>query len=138
MQNPFQVSFKGMEPNKAVESEVRAWVTKLSSLIDAARMMSGRMVIESAEQNGSQRHHGPRYHAYMELTTLDAAVIVERDQVGNDAHEDVFVAVRNAFRLLRRQLVAVRARQQETNPDRDGNADSDAVVVVDPPVNGAG
>lgn len=124
MQNPFQVTFKGMDPNKEVEAEVRAWLLKLGSLTDAARMMSGRMVIESIERTGAQRNSGSRYCASVELLTLDDDVIVARDQVGNAAHEDVYVAVRNAFRLLRRQL--------ETSNER--RLLIAATVLPDPPV----
>src|SRR3954471_9522170 len=106
VQNPFRIAFKGMEPNKAVETEVRAWLTKLSPLTDATRMMSGNLVIESVEQRGSRGRSGLRYCARMELTTLDTVLVIDRDGAGNAAHEDVYVAVRNAFRLLRRELVA--------------------------------
>src|SRR6516164_4802881 len=37
MQNPFQIAFKGMDRNPALEDEVRAWLVRLSALTDAAR-----------------------------------------------------------------------------------------------------
>jgi ribosome-associated translation inhibitor RaiA len=101
-----------MDPNKALESEVRAWMDRLSPLTDATRMMSGHMVIESVERKGTQRHSGMRYGVHLELTTLDTELVIELDQEGNTAHEDVYVAIRNAFRLLRRQLVAEQERRR--------------------------
>jgi len=80
MQNSVHVVFKGMDPNKDVEAEVRAWMVKLGSLTDAAGMIGGCMVVESIERTGAQRHGGSRYVGAIELTTLDADVVVARDQ----------------------------------------------------------
>jgi hypothetical protein len=128
LQNPFHTIYKGMDPIKDLEVEVRAWMAKLAPLIDAAGMMSGRMVIESIERTGAQRHGGLRYCAYIELSTLRADVVVARDQVGNEPHEDVYVAVRNAFRLLRRLLTA----NQESRTLLDAAAGVTATDAVGP------
>jgi hypothetical protein len=111
MQNSFQVVFKGMDPNKEIEAEVRAWAVKLRSLTDAAGLLSGHVVVESLERTGAQRHGGARFCATVELRTLEANVVIAADQDGNKMHEDVYVAVRNAFRALRRELVVHNQRR---------------------------
>src|SRR6185369_6331604 len=95
---------------------------KLAPLTDAARMMSGRMVIESVERKGAQRHGGMRYCAHLALTTLDTELIIGFDGDDSAGHEDVYVAIRDAFRLLRRQLAAERERRR---PEAEGG-DRDA------------
>jgi hypothetical protein len=106
MHNSFSVVFKGMDTNKDVETEVRAWIVKIRPLTDAARMLSGRVIVESIERTGAQRNSGVRYGASVEIATLDEDVVAGPDHADNAAHEDVYVAVRNAFRLVRRELAA--------------------------------
>jgi hypothetical protein len=127
MQNPFQIAFKGMDRNPALEDEVRAWLVRLSALTDAARMMSGRIVIESVERKGLQRGGGMRYCSRLELTTLDTELVVDGDVEGNAAQEDVYVAIRNSFRLLRHQLVAEGERLKRTRDVNPAAGDPPAV-----------
>jgi hypothetical protein len=115
MQNSIDVVFKGMDRSKEIEAEVGAWMLKLRSLSDAAGMMSGQIVVESMERTGAQRHSGRRFSASVALATLDADVMVARDQDGNAAHEDVYVSVRNAFRALRRRLETDNERRLATS-----------------------
>ena len=54
-----------------------------------------------------------------ELTTLDTEMVIKVDQEGNTAHEDVYVAIRNAFRLLRECY----QERNRTDPLRAGSPD---------------
>jgi cold shock CspA family protein len=103
MDNGFRIAFRGTDANKPAEAEVRAWLDKLAPLTAAAGVTGGQIVIEGLAQS----HHGGRYRAHMELTIPGGAVVVGPDHEGNAAHEDVYVAIRNAFRGLRRRLVAI-------------------------------
>ena len=128
MHNSFSVVFKGMDPSKDVETEVRAWIVKIRPLTDAARMLSGRVVVESIERTGAQRNSGVRYGASVEIATLDEDVVAGPDHVDNPAHEDVYVAVRNAFRLVRRELATSIERRSVTGASE---AASDPVVIAE-------
>jgi cold shock CspA family protein len=98
IQNRFQIAFKGMDVNRAIEAEVRAWLDKLAAPMVAAGITGGKIVVESVDG----RHLGSRHRA----------LAIGPDHPANGAHEDVFVAVRNAFRALRRLLADEQERRQ--------------------------
>ena len=98
--DPIQVKFKGMDANKLVEAEVRAWLQKLAPLTAAACVSGGLVVVEAAARN----LEGWAHHARIELKADGGPIVVGPEHAGNNAHEDVYIAVRNAFRGLRRLL----------------------------------
>jgi hypothetical protein len=110
-----------MDRSLALEDEVRAWLGRLSALTDAARMMSGRIVIESVERKGPRRSGVTCYCSRLELTTIDEELVVDSHVEGNAAQEDVYGAIRNSFRLLRHQLV-VETERLKSAPDADPTA----------------
>jgi ribosome-associated translation inhibitor RaiA len=97
--HPCQITFKGMDPSEAGRVEVRAWLEKLGAL--TTPMIGGQVVIEAVDEG---RREDRRYHVRMELTMPEGVVVVGPEHPSNGAHEDVYVAIRNAFRAARRQL----------------------------------
>lgn len=95
---PCQITFKGMVGAEGPRSEVRAWLDKLGAL--TAPMTGGLLVIELVDRGAKETH----YQVHMNLTMPSGIVIVPLDHPSNAAHEDIFVAIRNAFRAARRQL----------------------------------
>jgi hypothetical protein len=87
-----------MDPAEAVRQEVRAWLPRLGVL--AHQVTKGHIRIEALEAHRRER----LYQAGMELTMPDGIVTVTQVHPSNLAHEDVYVAVRNAFRAARREL----------------------------------
>jgi ribosome-associated translation inhibitor RaiA len=107
--HPCHITFKGMDPTEAVRVEVRAWLDRLGPLTTS--MIGGQVVVEAVDEG---RRDDRRYHVRMELTMPEGVVTVGPDHPSNGAHEDVYVAVRNAFRAARRQLeVSIQARPPE-------------------------
>jgi hypothetical protein len=107
--HPCHIAFKGMDPSEAGRVEVRAWLDRLGPL--TTRMIAGQVVIEAIDEG---RRDDRRYHVRMELTMPEGVVSVGPDHPSNGAHEDVYVAIRNAFRAARRQLeLSVQARPPE-------------------------
>src|ERR1022692_2138389 len=97
--HPCQIIFKGMDPSEPGRVEVRAWLDKLGAL--TTPMIGGQVVIEAVDEG---RREDRRYHVRMELTMPEGLVVVGPEHPSNAAHEDVYVAIRNAFRAARRQL----------------------------------
>jgi hypothetical protein len=95
---PCQITFKGMVGAEGPRSEVRAWLEKLGAL--TAPMTGGHLVIELVDRGAKETH----YQVHLDLTMPSGIVIVPLDHPNNAAHEDIFVAIRNAFRAARRQL----------------------------------
>jgi len=100
LRRPCQITFSGMVASEPPRAEVHAWLEKLDAL--TASMTDGQVLIEAVDRGRHERH----YRVRMSLTLTTGVVIVDYDHPSNVPHEDVFVAIRNAFRAARRQLEA--------------------------------
>ncbi|KTD17670.1 HPF/RaiA family ribosome-associated protein [Legionella jordanis] len=99
MQLPIQVVFRNMDPSPAAEEKARSLATKLERYFD--KIMGCRIVIESPHRH---HHKGKLYHVRIDLTVPNAELVVSREPSDHHAHEDVFVAIRDAFDAIKRQL----------------------------------
>jgi cold shock CspA family protein/ribosome-associated translation inhibitor RaiA len=88
-----------MDPSDAVEAKVRERVDRLETFF--GRINACRVVVEAPH-----RHHrkGKIYHVRIEIGVPGRTLIVDRDPGQHHAHEDVYVAIRDAFDAARRQL----------------------------------
>lgn len=102
MQIPLQVTLKDMPQSEAVESRIREKAEKLSRFYD--RIISCRVVVESPQRH---QHQGKLYSVRIDLTVPGAELVANRAQ-----DEDVYVAVRNAFVAITRQLEDFARRQR--------------------------
>lgn len=99
MQLPLQITFRKMAPSPAVEAHIRERATELERFF--GRIMACRVVVEAS----SRRHEqGNIYHLVIDLTVPGREIVVRRDPPEHQAHEDILVAVRDAFDSARRQL----------------------------------
>lgn len=97
-----QISFSRMPANEEARAEVHAWVERLGEL--TSRMTAGQVLIEAVDQGRKER----QYRVRMDLTLPTGVVAVDYDHPNNRPHQDICVAIRNAFRAARRQLEAHR------------------------------
>lgn len=99
MQIPVQVTFRNMDPSEAVEANVREKAEKLERYFD--RIISCRVVVESPHR----RHHkGKLYNVSIDIGVPGKEIVVNHSGPKNHAHEDVYVAVRDAFKSASRRL----------------------------------
>lgn len=111
MQNPLQITFHGIDHSEAVEQRIREKVAKLEQLYD--RITSCRVVIEMHHKNTSNLHHkGEPFHIRLDLTLPGAELVVKHDPKESHINEDIFVALRDAFQAMERQLKDFLARQR--------------------------
>lgn len=96
---PVDVRFRDMEASPALEQFVHRWAAKLGRLHD--RIASCEVVIERPHQS---HRHGQRVHVRVALAVPGSDIVVSHGQEIDGAHEDAYVAVRDAFRAARRQL----------------------------------
>jgi ribosomal subunit interface protein len=94
MQIPLQISYRGMQSSAAIDAAVREKAAKLEQF--HARIMSCRVVIE---QPGRHQQQGKQFVVHIDLTVPGGEIAVNRDH-----HEDVYVALRDAFDAARRKL----------------------------------
>jgi ribosomal subunit interface protein len=98
MNIPLQISFRDISHSDAVEDGIREKVAKLETYTD--RIISCRVVVEAPHR---QHKKGTLYHIRVDLTLPGEEIVVDRDP-DDHAHEDVYIAIRDAFEAVRRQL----------------------------------
>lgn len=94
-----QISFRGMDPSPSVEAQVRRRAEELEQFSD--RIHTCKVTLEAAHRRHRQ---GKIYHVRIGLGVPGRDVVVSREAAENHAHEDLHVAVRDAFDAVRRQL----------------------------------
>jgi ribosomal subunit interface protein len=100
MQIPLQITFRDMEPSEAVEARIREKAAKLDRHYD--RIMSCRVMVEAPH---GHHHQGRLFHVRIDLTVPEGELVVTQAHHHKDhAHEDVYVAIRDAFNAIQRQL----------------------------------
>ena len=99
MPGDIQISFRGMATSPSVKARVRHRAEELQRLSD--RVTACRVTLEAAHRRHRQ---GTIYHVSIELAVPGGKIVVNREPGENHAHEDMHVAVRDAFDAARRQL----------------------------------
>ena len=99
MQTQPQVSFDDIPIDGAVRDAVLRHIDELESTYD--RITGCHVVVAQPH-----RHHraGRRYSVQIDLIVPGAEIVVNRNHPLDHAHEDVFVALRDSFNAVRRQL----------------------------------
>ena len=93
-----QITFRNIDASPAVEAKIRERARELEQFFD--RIVSCRVVIEAP----NRRRHGDLYHIRVDLKVPGNEIVVKRDPPEDHAHEDIYVAVRDSFDAVRRQL----------------------------------
>ncbi len=99
MRLPVQITFRNMSPSEAVARCIRDRAERMDRFCD--RIMGCRVVVEERHR---RRHQGRLYHLRIDLTAPGEEVVVSREPALHHAHEDVYVAIRDAFDAARRRL----------------------------------
>jgi cold shock CspA family protein/ribosome-associated translation inhibitor RaiA len=123
MKIPLQITFRDMPPSKAIEDIIRDKANKLDSLYDD--IMSCRVIVEAPHRH---HHKGKAYVVRVNMTVPGGELVVNREpkrlvaarsaHAGDlektmaenhepskhAAHEDAYVAIRDAFNAAARKL----------------------------------
>lgn len=94
MKQPLDIRFIGLSPSDALEAAVRRRAARLDRF--RPDLMACRVTVELVDKH---RHQGRHYAVRIDLTLPGQELAVNRVQ-----HEDAYVAVRDAFDDLRRQV----------------------------------
>ncbi|HEY9080392.1 HPF/RaiA family ribosome-associated protein [Magnetovibrio sp.] len=108
MQVPVQISFHGCDHSNAVESEIFERIDKIES--QYGRITSCRVVVELPHKSQAQ---GKLFHFNIDMTVPGAGHIVHNDRGQDPAHEDVHVALRDAFNAVDNQLKKVVGKRRD-------------------------
>jgi ribosomal subunit interface protein len=120
MDFPLDISFRNMDPSPAVETRIREKAEKLSRFFN--RIIGCTVVVEAPHRH---HHKGKLYSVHIDISVPGKDLVVDRAKPLDHAHEDVYLAVRDAFKAAERQLEdhARRMRGDVKNhgtPARDG------------------
>lgn len=96
---PLHITFRNVARSGLIEAYIRERTESLEKYAD--QIVSCRVVVESPHRRHRQ---GQLFHVRVELAVPGGDVIIRRDPAEKHAHEDVFVAVRDAFAAARRRL----------------------------------
>jgi len=101
-----QITFRDMPRSEAVEAEILRRVSKLDDFCD--RIMSCRVTVETP---AAHKRQGKLFSVHVDLKVPGEEIASTRRQ----EHEDVYVAIRDAFDAVRRRLEDyMRKRRGET------------------------
>jgi ribosome-associated translation inhibitor RaiA len=89
---PVQITFRNMDPSPAVEARIREKVTKLERISD--RIIGCDVTVEAPHRH---HHKGKLYSVHINISLPGNDVHVDHAGPENPAHEDVNVAIRDAF-----------------------------------------
>lgn len=103
---PIQIVFLNFSHSQAVEDSARKHAEKLGQYFD--HIMSCNVGIETHHHH----HKGNIYHVRIDLRVPNTELVANRDLPENHAHEDVYVAIRDAFNAMKRQLQAYAHKQR--------------------------
>jgi ribosome-associated translation inhibitor RaiA len=104
---PVEITFHGLEATEALRVDILDHAHRLERF--APEILHCQVVIEPAEH---RRHKGNRFTTRVRVTLPGAELNVGHTASGDQSHEDAYVAVRDAFRAIRRKLQDFRRERQ--------------------------
>ncbi len=99
MKLPLQITWRHIDKSEAIENEIRSRAEKLDQFFD--HIMSCRVVVEAPHKH---HHKGNLYRLHLDIKVPEKEIVVTRDPSEHSEHEDMYVAIRDAFDAARRQL----------------------------------
>ncbi|MGI9250928.1 MAG: ribosome hibernation-promoting factor, HPF/YfiA family [Pseudohongiellaceae bacterium] len=120
MNNEFQIVFHNIDQSEAITEAVDKRIAKLKRYSD--QILTGRVVLDSPHNN---HHKGRVYSVGLEIHIPGREIRVNQEQHDNHAHEDLYVAIRDAFDAAERQLKSVDKKHRTTPLRKESPAASD-------------
>lgn len=99
MQMPLQITLRHMESSAAVEARIRHLAAELEQF--SAHIMHFHVVVSAPHHHHRQ---GNLFDVRLDITVPGAQIAINTENRGSHAHEDVYVALRDAFKAARRKL----------------------------------
>lgn len=116
MNLPLQITFRGTDPSAAMEAKIRERAARIERF--AARITSCHVTVEAPHRH---HQHGNLWHIHIDITVPGGELTVSRQPAAQHSHEDVFVAIRDAFDAAVRQLEDYTNRQRIHHPGRSAS-----------------
>jgi ribosome-associated translation inhibitor RaiA/cold shock CspA family protein len=99
MQIPLEIAFRNMEPSPALEARIRKLAAGLEKF--SPQIIHCHVIVESPHRH---QHQGRLFDVALRVTVPGGEIVIGRGDEASHAHEDVYVALRDAFKAARRRL----------------------------------
>lgn len=109
MQLPIDITFRDMPPSPALTDAINEWAAKLEKVFPLQRCAV------TVEMPHKHQRQGRAFHVTVAITVPGHEIAVSRDS-GKTIHEDAHLAVADAFRAARRQLIDFAAARRDARP----------------------
>ena len=107
MKQPLQITFRDMPHSDALETHIREKAAKLDEFYE--HIIGCHVVLE---QPHGHHHQGKLFHVTIDMTLPTGELVVSRSHGDHQAHEDAYVAIRDAFNAMRRKLQDFASKQR--------------------------
>ena len=114
---PIQVSFQQMEPSPALRERIRELAARLERF--SPSILRCRVRVERPAQHQQQ---GGLHDIHIDIAVPDDEIVVRHSHAADHAHENAYVALRDAFNAARRQLENYERKRRGEIKRRDGIA----------------
>lgn len=100
MHIPVEIQFRNMDRSLALEAALREKIEPLGAI--ESRALGCRVTVEPVDH---RHRHGTIHRFTIRLAIPGEELVVSREPAENHAHEDPYVALRDACDALERQLI---------------------------------
>jgi ribosomal subunit interface protein len=126
MRLPPQIIWQNLSPSDEIETKIRKHIVKLEKF--ANRLSDCRVVIAVPHRH---HHQGNIYHIQINLTVHGGELVV--NPPAQQTHEDLHVAIRDAFESAERQLKEyTQQRRGEVKTHTGGESDEERDSIPQP------
>lgn len=99
MKLPLQITFRHVDPSPALEARIRELAARFDRFSE--HVMRCHVIVEPLPHH---QHQGALYDIRIDITLPDEEIAIRHAHPADHAHEDPYVALRDAFRAARRKL----------------------------------
>jgi ribosome-associated translation inhibitor RaiA len=97
MRLPLQITFRHVDASPSVEDRIREYARELDRFFD--QIMSCRVAVERQHR---RYHQGNLFRVRLDITVPGREIVVGRESKPRRSHQDISVAIRDAFAAARR------------------------------------
>jgi len=109
LKTPLQISFCNLDKSDALENKIRERVDRLTQFYKP--LMSCRVAVEARHRH---HHQGNLFHIRIIVKVPDQELIATREPDPHAPYTDIYVALRDAFDTMQRQLEDYSSRRRGT------------------------
>ena len=125
MQEPLRITFHGIDPSEFIERRIRESAAALERF--SHEIVSCHVTVDAPHHH---HHKGNIYSVHLDIRLPDRQLALSKPRHEQHAHEDVYVAIRDAFDAAARSLEEY-ARTRRSEVKRHETPDHGKVVKLD-------